>query len=389
MIIEIRGTNFTNKGAELMLHAIINELLTNYKDNLKLVVDSATGSYIDRALLGLYQKVWFPNKFSVSFNKFLSEKVPGKIKNNFGLVSDSDIDIILDASGFAYSDQWGPGPAERTAVLTEHWKKSGKKVIFLPQAYGPFSNDSIRASMKKIIENVDIMFARDPISYKYLTDIVGPKDNIKLSPDFTNILHVNTPSNHENLVNRPCIVPNYRMLDKTGEKESNYYRNLLVDIISYLQNKNYDPFILIHDLGKDLQLAKEVEAKLLKPIQIVNESDSLSIKAILGTSKFVISSRFHGLVSSLSQAVPSIATGWSHKYEMLFEDYECSNLIIKTFESQTEVFSKLEQLTNDDSYNAVKSKLIKNANLQKNKAREMWTQVHELIGAEEQSLVRV
>jgi len=36
-----------------------------------------------------------------------------------------------------------------------------------------------------------------------------------------------------------------------------------------------------------------------------------------------VSSRFHGLISALSAAVPALACGWSHKYAELMSDYGC------------------------------------------------------------------
>ena len=44
------------------------------------------------------------------------------------------------------------------------------------------------------------------------------------------------------------------------------------------------------------------------------------IKGILATCTAVISSRYHALIAALSQGVPAVALGWSHKYEALLSE---------------------------------------------------------------------
>ena len=58
MVIEIRKVGFINKGAELMLLAILDKLKKRYP-NAKFVMYPGKDDYVNRAKLGLYQKFIF------------------------------------------------------------------------------------------------------------------------------------------------------------------------------------------------------------------------------------------------------------------------------------------------------------------------------------------
>ena len=184
MLIEIKGIGFPNKGAELMLAATIQKLRSSLND-----VDFAMGAtkhYRSRASYGLYQ-IMSSKKFGIEWAQ-LANLSPRPVGRRFGLVTEKDIDVILDASGFAYGDQWGAQKAkDRLANDIVDWKEQGKKVILLPQAFGPFSGPDFQATMKTIIENADHAFARDKTSFEYLS-AVSPKsaETVSLAPDFTN-----------------------------------------------------------------------------------------------------------------------------------------------------------------------------------------------------------
>ncbi len=57
----------------------------------------------------------------------------------------------------------------------------------------------------------------------------------------------------------------------------------------------------------------------------------------------VVSSRFHGCVSALSQAVPCLATGWSHKYQALFDDFGLPEGLLQPVDPDTAVL-RLESM---------------------------------------------
>ena len=102
MLVEVIGTGFENKGAELMLHAVVQKVSTAFPDALLAMEPSGGHDFLKRAKLGLYQKVWF-RRFGISLGRL----IPSEYRESYGLVLDNEVDVVLDASGFLYSDQWG------------------------------------------------------------------------------------------------------------------------------------------------------------------------------------------------------------------------------------------------------------------------------------------
>ena len=145
MMIEVRKAGFVNKGAELMLLSVLERVQRELPGtDMVMAPDLKSAPYRKRAVLGLYQKVWF-QRYRVQWG-FLGRLIPHSMRKFFGLVLDSEVDAVLDASGFSYSDQVGLSSILATAKAVKRWKKRGTKVILLPQAFGPFEDRRIRAS---------------------------------------------------------------------------------------------------------------------------------------------------------------------------------------------------------------------------------------------------
>lgn len=384
MKIEVKGVGFQNKGSELMLHAIVQRR-DGWKQRgkkVELVVDASAGHYTRRARLQLYQKLWVSRMGR--FAHLYGEMVPGRLRRLYGLVADSELDAILDASGFAYSEQWGPGPTEQMARLTARWKQAGKPVVLLPQAFGPFSGARIRRAMSQIVEKADLIFARDEDSYKHLKSLGLPAENskIKLAPDFTCLVKGSLPEDWSLQRLKCAVVPNERMVRKTSTEVADEYLNLLVLVIQEIRAKKLEPFILIHDVARDRPLAEEISARVGFPLEIIIEDNPLCLKGILGDSHVVVASRYHALVSALTQGVPSLATSWSHKYEMLFRDFKFPEGIIDSSRWREEVPTKFERIAEPSNRRKIVEKL-RGTNQQYMKQTErMWEAVETVLGIE-------
>lgn len=379
MTIEIRKAGFINKGAELMLYAIIEKIKERYPDaKLVMAPTDINGSQPFHKLVevGFYPKAWFW-KFGIQWGNFLAI-VPTILRRMYGVVLDKEIDIVIDAAGFSYSDQWGIGSSKELANSSKRWKKNKVKTILLPQAFGPFQNKTNIRSTKKWAKNIDLIFPREEDSYTYLTNLVGKQEKIKLFPDFTNLVSGSLPSSYNKENKRIAIIPNYRMIDKTSKEESEAYLPFMIYCAQHLKDKNCKPFILVHEGANDLMLANKI-SDAVGGIPIIKETNPLYIKGIIGSCEATIGSRFHGLVSALSQGIPSLSTGWSHKYYRLFEDYDFIDGAVSILSSKEEIDKKLELITNEKNRQDIQKKLKINSEILKEKSQEMWNIVFDLI----------
>lgn len=237
MLIEVEGIGFPNKGAELMLCAVESQLREQYRDDVQVCCRPWQGHKESYRLLGnrnILQLGYLTCKgirLDVLFNW-----LPLKITETFGIARAKDVDVILDASGLRYSDSWGVSPSRSTANKYKKLKKQGKKIILLPQAFGPFENPEVASAVSEIIENCDLCFARDEISYRHLTELCGENSKIRLAPDFTNLVEPISKFDSSAFVGKIAIIPNQRMLDKTDKTVSANYFQYLKNLCMHLKS---------------------------------------------------------------------------------------------------------------------------------------------------------
>lgn len=377
MLIEIKGVQFVNKGAELMLHAILQQLNLHFPHAEICLAHNVNSPYKKRAAIGAYQKINL-RKNIVDLNRlfyFFPAFIRRYFKNRFGIVTEADVDVILDASGFSYGDQWSDLIMQQVACEVSRVARLGKKYIFMPQSLGPFTRPKNKKYAQQAFANASLVFARETPSYEHVIALLDNTQHVHQSPDFTNLLEPTFFDEYKRFDDYIIIVPNSKMLSKKN-KDKWWRDNYTLTLIS-LANKavklGEKVVILNHSGIDDAALCIEIANNLTIPVEIIEPEDAIRVKALISSGKLVISSRFHGCVSALSQAIPCIATGWSHKYQELFSEYEVASLLLASGESIDEIEQRLEkclqQLTDK------KLELKKHAVLYKQYSNEMWQKV--------------
>jgi colanic acid/amylovoran biosynthesis protein len=379
MNILIDGTSTYNKGAELMLYAVLQELERKVPDtNVWFPLHGLPEgvSYIQTSLNFKQRNI--PSIAKV-FMKLKGPDILRKIfhtpcaytTNRYAM---KGLDIVFDAGGFQFSDQWAA--SDNAVALWDNYlyklKKQGTKVIYLPQAFGPFETKNGKRLAAIVSNYADCIIVREQISYNYLINAEVNENKVLLYPDFTPLVDGIFPTRFEGLRGGIALIPNMRMIDK-GSMSINNYIDLFIQIVD--KCKKVKPLFLLNHEGKsDFLLCQAINQKLTEKLPIVDNLNALEVKGLISQSYMTFSSRYHGAASSLNTGVPCLATSWSHKYEMLFKDFGMEECVIDPSDKGP-IFLKIQQFL-DESYNQTIRAKLNNAIAQiKNKNSEMWIEV--------------
>jgi colanic acid/amylovoran biosynthesis protein len=342
VLVEIKGVQFVNQGAHLMLLAVLERLRTIAPDAQVVLAPSPGSPYAQRAALGAWQKL--PLRWRSLDLTPLGGAVPTpvtRLLRRYGVVTEHAIDAVLDASGYAYGDAWGTHALRATAAELQRYGRRGRPYVFLPQAFGPFAQTrAAAAGFGRALADATLVCARDEDSRAHLQAIAPAlADRLLLCPDFTIGL---APAGPESLRDRVhsrslLLIPNANMV--RDPRATAGYVELLARAGRWARAHGYEPCVLNHEGAADAPLCTAIADALAadgpRPA-IVAEPDPLVTKALIGAAAAVVCSRFHGCVNALAQGVPCLATSWSHKYEALYADFGVRDWVLRAGEGARE-----------------------------------------------------
>ncbi len=315
----IRGGGFVNKGAETMVKTVQREMTKRIPHaEFFMEVPQQMKEFIESK--GLHPVI------SNSRARYMK------------------LDGVIDVSGFALGDAWGIESSRYYQYHNSIFESFGKPVVFLPQAWGPFTNQSMRQLSAAAINLSACAYARDKRSYQYMSELEGVNhQNIGLAPDIAFQFKGASDANamralkESGLIstgkNMLGIIPNMQVYVRTeGKGSENKYVKLLIDLAKYFLNKpNFSIVLIPHqvqsvenpEIQDDRFLCDLIKISLGNEADVVTLMDYYSaeiLKAIIGEMDLIIGSRYHGIIAALSQMIPTLVLGWSHKYFELLHD---------------------------------------------------------------------
>lgn len=387
MIIEIKGASFENYGAWLMLTSVMQRLSEIAPNAVIVLASRGQASSQRRNELGALRKInlrarWLDLNGATRFiPKFLRNFLRRR-----GVVFECDLDAIIDVAGFAYSDQWGTNHiyAIRHAVAeAKRLRRSDRHYIFMPQAFGPFSQPSTRDLIREKLTYASLVAARDPVSYANIEDITGEFDGLVLRGDFTNTVDMSDVGNLQ--ISNPCIskpyivvVPNAHML---GEHSScPQWSDTYVDVLSMAIEKasEIDLSVVLVNFGglMDQALIDELQNKWPSAHQALVASD-LEAKVLVAGATLAIASRYHACICALSSGVPCLGTSWSHKYEALYADYDVLKLLLRPHISAEELADMIDEAFQPEAN--IRERLNERAGSLQSQTEELWKTVDDIL----------
>lgn len=378
MKIVLSGIETNNKGAELMLYAILQEIERVHPEAIVYVPHYAVMqglSYVKTSLTLKYK----PNRWisRIHIPDILRRLHLSYIKyTDAGVVKDAD--YFIDASGFAFSDQWNPDELRINfwKHQLEGYHKQGTKIIFLPQAFGPIQKENTRTLLHILDRNADIIMPREKTSLAYLKDAGVKEGKVRMYTDFTSLVKGVIPKKHAHLKGAVCIIPNLRMIDK-GTINMDDYLKILSSIVELAQSQGRIVYLLNHEGDGDEALAYQCQKQLSQTVEVVTGLNALEAKGLISTAYLCVTSRFHGVASALNTCVPCLATSWSHKYKELFNDYKLQDCVLNLSDQQS-IINKVDEYLDEDNNRKIKGHLQEQVPIIQEETKRMWKAVWSL-----------
>lgn len=379
MKIVLTGVETNNKGAELMLYAILQEVERRHPNAEVFIEPEMNRQGLDyvhtKVKLRYWPKAAFVQKMHVKgiFSRF---HLPMKMLRDTRAVK---ADYVLDGSGFCFSDQckmWGR-KAEWWESLLKRQYKNGARIVFLPQAFGPLEENDTKEAIIVLNKYSSLIMPREKVSYDYLerSGLVDMQ-KVKTYTDFTSLVEGIFPEKYEHLKNGICIIPNMKMIEQKKISQGNYI-SLLSEIASLGAKSGCPVYLLNHEGERDEKLAYMCKEHMGDSIEVVTELDALRVKGLIASAYIVVTSRFHGLASALNSCVPSLATSWSHKYSELFKDYGIDDYVLP-LDNNEKAIVRIKEILDKDNNEKLRLQLEKKHSEIQQETRNMWDYIWSL-----------
>jgi len=358
-----------------MLRTVIDQLSKAHQQP-RLSVYNYFVPFKMRSRLGLRQTLWFPDYSRLS--GLVGYPILKRYRQTLGLTLPREIDWVFDLSGFCYTDRWGAENAVNMRRYLNRQRGYDTKYVILPQAFGPFEESKLAEAFTDVANEATLLFARDDQSRKYLEDLRIETPIFK-APDLTTIAPSDAPTWCEEESPYVCVVPNSRMIEEKGGGDKGSYVDFLSQVCERLDQEGAKVLFLLFE-ARDRRLLGPVCEVLGREVRYLEEEDPVRLRGIIGQAQAVVASRYHALVSALSQGVFALGTSWSHKYEGLFKDYGCADLIISDISNEKDVQEHIDVLVDSSARDEYTNQISTHAEDMKDRAVEMWKRVGGITG---------
>ncbi|MGP8154005.1 MAG: polysaccharide pyruvyl transferase family protein [Smithella sp.] len=323
------------------------------------------------------------------------------IKYNLQLKAIAEADFIGDVrGGDSFSDIYGVKGFLLGSIPSIITLLIGKKLVLLPQTYGPYKSSISKIIARYILTHAHIILSRDRESMELVKDILGKKSHNKkiiFCPDVAFALDSISPKDDDiqPFINtgkdNPIIGLNINGLLYNGGYTRNNMFNLRVDYKLFvhklseeiLNKTNANLLLIPHTFAAHGHVESDPDAcaevfTALAPVykgriqMIAGEYDQHTIKGIIGRCDFFIGSRMHACIAALSQKIPTAAVAYSKKFKGVFDSIDVGNLVIDAREMETQEAVDMIAAMFDDRAQIEKILQVQIDNAQRQQLEIFW-----------------
>jgi len=291
--------------------------------------------------------------------KSVREKI---IKTNPFLHAMHQSDFVGDISGGdSFSDIYGIKRLIVRSMPKVIALLLNKKLVLLPQTYGPFSSKFAKYIAQYILSRAALILSRDKESIKVIQRLTGDRElkpKVIFCPDVAFVLDsiipdsVNIQPPVDTNKSAPIIGLNLNGLMYNGGYTRDNMFGLKFDynkfvhqlVIRLLEATESHIILVPHTFGLPGSINSDPDAcrNVLNTLpdlykdrvhMVIGEYDQSEIKGIINSCDFFIGSRMHACIAALSQGIPTIGIAYSKKFLGVFNSIGTGNTVADARES--------------------------------------------------------
>jgi colanic acid/amylovoran biosynthesis protein len=265
------------------------------------------------------------------------------IRRSGALIVIRDADVVADISGVSFSDDRGPKFNAYNAMLTVLPMLLGTPLVKCSQAVGPFRQRSNRLLAGLLLPRVDRILSRGALTHACLTEIgltnVERADDLAFTlphdqdlPDDVEMAFERLGGKGVVAVMPSAVVESWcdrHHIDHTGVFASVIERTcdeLGVGVV--LLPHAYRPSGTPRRMD-DARVCRTVAERLGRRGDVAVIDRDLTpgeLRTIVDHSDMLVASRFHGMITGLATATPTLVVGWGHKYSEVLAEFDSEEL---------------------------------------------------------------
>lgn len=344
MKVAIIGSALTgNKGAAAMLESGVQQLTARRPDARFVLLsmyprsDAAQNPYPQLRVLDAA-----PLRLGVVINGFallhrLLPPLRGLIERSVPEIRAlRSADVLLDQGGITFVDGRGKFLIYNVASILPALFL-GTPVVKCAQAMGPFRSPLNRLAAKVLLPRMAAIVSRGAVTHEHLEGL--GLTNITPGADLAFTLEI-SPADAQ--AAEDAVAPGFfgdgpvvgvspsAVLHKAALAAGEDYVGEVRRMLDHLTSSGHKVLLVAHSArgatdkthNNDLPLCREIYAGVQRPELVAfpdTELSSQALRALIGRCDLFVASRFHAMVSSLAQGVPTLVIGWSHKYREVLD----------------------------------------------------------------------
>ncbi len=227
-----------------------------------------------------------------------------------------------------------------------------KKVAFAAPSMGPFNVRIMNPLRRILLQKVDLIILRDPVSYKYVLDFGINPNKVFVTADACFAHCIDVKSNvikEKNIIGITPLKYNYPNTSNKKKMQSKY-EETVVKTLNNLMDEDKELkvefFPQLYGKHSDLPLINDIVGRLKYPERAIIFSNKLSgpmqQKEIAGL-KAMIATRYHSAVFAIKMCVPCICIAYEHKAKGLMESVGLKEYLLDIYTvTEQDILSKME-----------------------------------------------